>query len=129
MVQVPLVDLRSQYQMIKHEVMTSLEDVLEHMHLFLGPHSQEFEKEFAAYCGCEYAVGLSEQKGVTTGIHYPVPLHLQPACARYGYSQGMLPVAEAAAKRITSLPMYPELTEEQIQVVVDAVKKATLAKV
>jgi dTDP-4-amino-4,6-dideoxygalactose transaminase len=53
-----------------------------------------------------------EQEGVATGIHYPVPIHLQPACAQYGYRQGRLPVTEAAAKRIVSLPMYPELTEE-----------------
>ncbi|HLG65413.1 MAG TPA: DegT/DnrJ/EryC1/StrS family aminotransferase [Ktedonosporobacter sp.] len=64
-----------------------------------------------------------EQEGIGTNIHYPIPLHLQPACARYGYQTGMLPVTEAAASRIVSLPMYPELTEEQIQLVVDAVRR------
>ena len=66
---------------------------------------------------------LLQQEGIETNIHYPRPIHLQPACARYGYSRGMLPVTEAAAERIVSLPMYPELTEEQVQQVVDAVKK------
>jgi len=70
-----------------------------------------------------------EQEEVATGIHYPVPIHLQPACAHYGYRQGMLPVTEAAAKHIVSLPMYPELTDEQLLVVVNAIKKATLAEV
>src|SRR5712691_7267459 len=56
---IPLVDLRAQYQTIKHEVMGAFEDVLEEMHLFLGPQNQAFEQEFAAYCGCRYAVGLS----------------------------------------------------------------------
>src|SRR5947199_2612491 len=57
--QVPLVDLRAQYQTIKHEVLTAFEDVLEQMHLFLGPQCQAFEQEFASYCGCQYGVGLS----------------------------------------------------------------------
>jgi len=65
-----------------------------------------------------------EQEGVATGIHYPIPVHLQPACAHYGYRRGMLPVTEAVSERIVSLPMYPELTTEQIQAVVGAVKKA-----
>ncbi len=64
-----------------------------------------------------------EQEGIGTNIHYPIPLHLQPACAHYGYQAGMLPITEAAAGRIVSLPMYPELTEEQIQLVIDAVKR------
>ena len=64
-----------------------------------------------------------EQEGIATGIHYPVPVHLQPACAHYGYQRGMLPVTEAVADHIVSLPMYPELTGEQIQMVVNAVKR------
>lgn len=65
-----------------------------------------------------------EQEGVATGIHYPVPIHLQPACAQYGYTRGMLPVTEAVTERIVSLPMYAELTAEQRQRVVNAVKKS-----
>jgi len=64
-----------------------------------------------------------EQEGIATGIHYPVPVHLQPACAHYGYQRGMLPVTEAVADHIVSLPMYPELTGEQIQMVVNAVQR------
>ena len=55
--------------------------------------------------------------GVDTGIHYPVPVHLQEACASLGYRRGDFPVTEAAADRILSLPMYPELTDEQIDYV------------
>ncbi len=65
-----------------------------------------------------------EQEGIETNIHYPTPIHLQPACVQYGYKRGMLPSTEAMAERIVSLPMYPELTDEQIQTVVDAVKKS-----
>src|SRR5574337_2014731 len=56
---IPLVDLRAQYQTIKHEILASIEEVLDHMQLFLGPQCQAFEQEFAAYCGCQYGVGLS----------------------------------------------------------------------
>src|SRR5579884_738348 len=56
---VPLVDLKAQYQTIKHEVLAAVESVLENMQLFLGPQTQAFECEFAKYCGCSYGVGLS----------------------------------------------------------------------
>ncbi len=57
---------------------------------------------------------ILQREGIATGIHYPIPIHLQPACVQYDYKIGMLPVTEAATQRIVSLPMYPELTPEQI---------------
>src|SRR6266513_5460270 len=57
--QIPLVDLRAQFQSIKPKIMTEIETVLESMQLFLGPQSQAFENEFAQYCGTKYGVGLS----------------------------------------------------------------------
>jgi len=60
--------------------------------------------------------------GVETGIHYPIPLHEQPAYAHLGYKPEDLPVTHALAPRILSLPMYPELTDEQIHSVVDVLK-------
>jgi dTDP-4-amino-4,6-dideoxygalactose transaminase len=62
-----------------------------------------------------------EEQGIATAIHYPLPIHLQPACAHYGYTPGALPVTEAAARRIVSLPMYAELKAEQIQMVINAI--------
>ena len=62
---------------------------------------------------------------VQTGIHYPVPAHLQEACARLGYKAGAFPVTEAAASRILSLPMFAELTDQQIDYVADAVAAAS----
>jgi len=70
-----------------------------------------------------------EQEGIATGIHYPTPIHLQPACARYGYATGTLPVTEDVAERIVSLPLYPELTTEQTQMVVNAVKQSIALRV
>ena len=67
---------------------------------------------------------MLEQDGIATGIHYPLPLHLQPACAQYGYTRGMFPVTEAAAEHIVSLPMYSELSNGQIETIVTAIKKS-----
>ncbi len=68
-----------------------------------------------------------QEQGISTGIHYPVPLHLQPACAPYGYRRGMFPVTEAASERIVSLPIYPEMTQEQCEYVVQAIKSSMAA--
>lgn len=61
-------------------------------------------------------------KGVQTGIHYPTPVHLLPAHADLGYREGQFRHAEAAAREVLSLPMFPELTDAQIATVVDAVR-------
>ncbi len=55
---IPLVDLKAGFTPIKHEVMKALEDVLNEMHLYLGPNCQELEREFAAYCNTQFAVGV-----------------------------------------------------------------------
>lgn len=62
------------------------------------------------------------ERGIEAGIHYPVPLHLQPAYRFLGYQAGDLPVTEQVAGEIISLPLYPELTDELIDAVVDAVR-------
>ena len=60
--------------------------------------------------------------GISTGLHYPVPLHLQKAYATLGHKLGDFPVTEKAAGEILSLPMFPGLTEEQIGRVAQAVR-------
>jgi len=59
------------------------------------------------------------ENGVMAQIHYPVPIHLQPCYSELEYNLGDLPVAEAAADSILSLPIFPEITEGQIDKVVD----------
>ena len=54
-------------------------------------------------------------------IHYPIPLHLQPAFAGLGYRSGAFPVAERAAGRIVSLPLCGEITEEEVREVCNAI--------
>jgi len=59
--------------------------------------------------------------GIESGIHYPVPLHLQPAYARLGYKKGDFPVAEACADRMLSIPMFPELADDEVRRIAEVV--------
>ncbi len=61
------------------------------------------------------------QAGIGAGIHYPVPLHLQPAYAHLGYRAGSLPVTESVAATCVSLPLYPEMSDAQQDRVVEAI--------
>ncbi len=63
-----------------------------------------------------------KSKQINAGIHYPVPLHLQPAFLHLGYKAGDFPRAEQAAKEVLSLPMYPELSSQQIGQVAQAIR-------
>ncbi|MFN0127093.1 MAG: DegT/DnrJ/EryC1/StrS family aminotransferase [Verrucomicrobiales bacterium] len=64
------------------------------------------------------------EAGVATGIHYPVPVHLQEAYRHLGYREGDLPVSERVSAELISLPMFPELTESQLRTVVEEVRAA-----
>ena len=64
------------------------------------------------------------QQGVGTMCYYPVPLHLQKAFAYLGYKLGDFPISEHLSREVLSLPMYPELTEEDISYVSDCVAQA-----
>jgi dTDP-4-amino-4,6-dideoxygalactose transaminase len=66
------------------------------------------------------------EKGVGSGVHYPVPVHLQEAYRSLGHQSGAFPIAEQCAKEFVSLPMFPELTSEQVEIVIEAVKQAVV---
>jgi dTDP-4-amino-4,6-dideoxygalactose transaminase len=70
---------------------------------------------------------LNGQK-IGTGIHYPIPLHLQDAYRHLNYQKGDFPVSERLAPQILSLPMYPQLTAEQQQIVVHGLQEAIRLK-
>jgi dTDP-4-amino-4,6-dideoxygalactose transaminase len=65
-----------------------------------------------------------DNQGIQTGVHYPIPVHLQPAHADLGYHAGDFPVAEQVAREVLSLPIFPEMTREQVQTVAEAVAGA-----
>jgi dTDP-4-amino-4,6-dideoxygalactose transaminase len=62
------------------------------------------------------------ERGVQAGLHYPIPVHLQPCYRDLNVPRGSLPISEALASRVISLPMYPELSHEQIEFVCDQVR-------
>jgi dTDP-4-amino-4,6-dideoxygalactose transaminase len=90
------------------------------------------EKEFAKHVFHLYIIKLGHRdvlakhlqaSGVGVLFHYPIPLHLQEAYAYLGYQRGAFPAAEQCAAEVLSLPMFPELSEEQIQHVVKGIKE------
>ena len=64
-----------------------------------------------------------KDKGISTGLHYPVPLHLQKAYSYLNISEGSYPVTELCATRLLSLPMFPDLTENQIYYLAECLTK------
>ena len=62
-------------------------------------------------------------QGVMTGIHYPIPIHLQPAYSDLGCRKGDFPVTEAYAEEVLSLPMYAELLADAVQYVADTIRE------
>jgi dTDP-4-amino-4,6-dideoxygalactose transaminase len=90
------------------------------------------EADYAKHIYHIYAVRVKDRdtlmdalgkKDISTGIHYPIPLHLTGAYCSLGYKEGDFPVAEKCAAEFVSLPMYPELREEQIRYVAETIKQ------
>ncbi len=109
---IPFVDLRAQFHDIRAEVVPRMIGVMESAAFILGPDVALFEENFATYVGSRYCVGVE--------IHYPIPIHLQPAYADMRLGRGSFERTERSADRLLSLPMYAELSEVQIDAVVGA---------
>ena len=90
------------------------------------------EADFARHVFHVYAVRTGDRQslqrtlhanGVATGIHYPIPVHLQPAYSDLGYKAGQFPESERAADEVLSLPMYPELSRTKLEMVAAAIRQ------
>jgi dTDP-4-amino-4,6-dideoxygalactose transaminase len=62
-----------------------------------------------------------KENGVDTRVHYPIPIHLQTAAKELGYNNGDFPNTEIFSKTMISLPIYPELTDEEVYYVIEKV--------
>jgi dTDP-4-amino-4,6-dideoxygalactose transaminase len=62
------------------------------------------------------------EQGISVGLHYPIPSHLQPCYEHLAMGRGSLPITEAVSSRVISLPMFPEITSSQIEYVCDSIK-------
>jgi dTDP-4-amino-4,6-dideoxygalactose transaminase len=71
--------------------------------------------------------GFLKEKSIATGLHYPIPIHLQKAYAHLGYKKGDFPVAEKQAAEILSLPIYPEMTDDMVDFVCKTIKRFFVA--
>jgi dTDP-4-amino-4,6-dideoxygalactose transaminase len=72
----------------------------------------------------DHVQAMLKAQGVETGIHYPIPLHQQPAYAHLGFKPADFPISAALGSKILSLPMFAEITEDQIRIVVVELRKA-----
>jgi dTDP-4-amino-4,6-dideoxygalactose transaminase len=72
--------------------------------------------------GREGLMEFLKERGIATGLHYPIPIHLQPAYSELGYKRGDFPVTEAYAETIMSLPIFPELDDDKVAYVVEAIR-------
>ena len=68
-------------------------------------------------------IGFLKSKNISTAVHYPLPLHLQEVYKEIGYKAGDFPNAEAASKEVMSLPLYPEMSTDEVYSVVRAIKE------
>ncbi|MAT58496.1 MAG: erythromycin biosynthesis sensory transduction protein eryC1 [Ignavibacteriae bacterium] len=106
-----------------NELLNDVEDILlpkemdyaKHVyHLFVIQVKNGKRDELQKYLG---------DNGIATGLHYPIPLHLQPCFEHLGYNKGDFPVSEELAEQGLSLPMFAELTDEQIEYVASKIKE------
>jgi dTDP-4-amino-4,6-dideoxygalactose transaminase len=93
-------------------------------HLYLVRVLQESAHGFMSAIDRDTLIDRLEAVGIQTGIHYPLPCHLQPGFHFLGYREGDFPIAEKLSRESVSLPMFPGMTEQQIEIVADSLADA-----
>ena len=92
---------------------------------YLEPHNTSVYAQYTIQLENRDAlIKALNEAGIPTAVHYPIPLHLQPVFASSGFKEGDFPISEAAAKRVMSLPMGPDLTKAMQQQIISAIRLA-----
>ncbi len=119
---ISLTEIRRKNAMFYDNELEKLSDFI-----ILPPRQASVKEVFHTYIiqvkSREKLMGYLNEQGVETKIHYPVPIHLQKPCRKFGYKKGDFPVCEEQTKRTITLPVHNYLTNEQIYCVVDLIKK------
>jgi dTDP-4-amino-4,6-dideoxygalactose transaminase len=101
----------------------ALADVADIVTPFIDPANQSIYNQYTVRAQRRDALQTHlKERGIGSAIYYPLPLHLQPCFSYLGYSEGQFPESERAAQEVLSLPVFPELTSDQRDAVVDAVR-------
>ena len=128
--------LRTKLRHLEEWTKTRLEKVAAYNQMLAGLVETPFDPAWAKSVYHQYVIRVPKrdevfqrmkEAGIGVGIHYPIPLHLQPAYAFLGYTKGDFPESERAADSVLSLPLFPEMTAEQQQYIVEQLKKALAA--
>ena len=128
--------LRAKLRHLEEWTKARLEKVAAYNQMLSGLVETPYDPEWAKSVYHQYVIRVPErdrvfqqmkEAGIGVGIHYPIPLHLQPAYGFLGYAKGDFPESERAADSILSLPLYPEMTAEQQQYIVNELRKAVAA--
>lgn len=91
---------------------------------YIEPHNTSVYAQYTIQVNNrDVLVKALNEAGIPTAVHYPIPLHLQPVFANVGFKEGDFPISESAAKRVLSLPMGPELSLDQQDIVIAALSR------
>jgi len=108
----------------RRKVASLYSELVQHADLMLPNEREDYQHVYYVYvvrsANRDQLQDHLTEAGIGTGIHYPHPVHLEPAFAGLGYKLGSFPIAEAAAEQVLSIPMYPEMSAEQIETVATA---------
>ncbi|HWW46424.1 MAG TPA: DegT/DnrJ/EryC1/StrS family aminotransferase [Xanthobacteraceae bacterium] len=116
----------------RRAVAAKYDELLKGLPLILPSHPTERRHVYHVYAVAsphrDELIDALKAADIATGIHYPVPVHLQPAYSDLGSSAGDLPITERLTSQFLSLPIYPEMTDDQISEVATAVRAAMAAE-
>lgn len=112
--EVSLLELKTQYNSIKRDIDSAIGRILNSQNFILGEEVRRFEEEIANHCGVKHAIGVAS--GTDALLFY--------LCFKYlGYIQGDFPVAEQMSRQVLSIPVFPELSDNQLDYIIQHIEE------